>query len=62
MPLSSTEKITRFTSIIYHDVELKDKGRYKFDAVSYVTASDPTSMGSLYVDGDMEFLDCSAPW
>ena len=54
MPLSSTEKITGFTSIIYHDVELKDKGRYKFDAVSYVTASDPTSMGSLYVDGDIK--------
>lgn len=53
MPLSSSERITGFTSIIYHDVELKDKGRYKFDAVSYVSTSNPNPMGSLYVDGDI---------
>ena len=53
MPLSSSERITGFTSIIYHDVELKDKGRYRFDAVSYVSTSNPNPMGSLYVDGDI---------
>lgn len=53
MPLKDTESITKFTAMVYHDVELKDRARYKFDAVSYVTTSNPVSMGSLYIDGDI---------
>ena len=53
MPLSNTERITGFTSVVYHDVELKDKARYKFDAVSYVSTNNPIPMGSFYADGDI---------
>lgn len=53
MPLEVTERITKFSCLIYHDVELKDKARYRFDAGTYITADNAVPMGNLYVDGDI---------
>ena len=53
LPLFPTEKITKFTALIYHDVELQDKARCLFDAVSLVSYDSSLSISSVYIDGDV---------
>jgi hypothetical protein len=53
LPLFPAEKVTKFTALVYHDVELKDKARCLFDAVSYISYESGLSLGSVHIDGDI---------
>ena len=53
MPIKASESIKKFTALVYHDVELKDKARYRFDAVTYLSVDSSVPMGALYIDGDV---------
>jgi hypothetical protein len=53
MPLSASEFITKLSVLVYHDVELKDVARYRFDAVSFASYDSSIPIGSVYIDGDV---------
>ncbi len=53
LPIYSDEQIIKMNAIVYHNIELKDKAKYRFDAVSYLSYSNPLPIQYLYIDGDI---------
>ena len=53
MPIYNNEYFNKFSAIIYHDIELKDRAQYKFDSVSFLSHDSNLPMGSLSMDGDI---------
>jgi hypothetical protein len=53
VPLTITESITKFSMLVYHDVELKDVARFRFDTVSFASYDTSIPIGSIYMDGDV---------
>lgn len=53
VPLTTSESITKFSMLVYHDVELKDVARYRFDAISFASYDTSIPIGSIYIDGDV---------
>ena len=53
MPLAPSEQVTGFSAVFLHDVKLKGRARYVFDAASLVRYESSTPMSQLNIDGDI---------
>ena len=53
MPLLPNEKVYRVSAIISHDIEVREKAKYKFDSVSSVSYESSLPLESVYIDGDI---------
>jgi len=53
MPLSPGEQVTGLSALFLHDVKLRTRARYIFDAASLITYESSTPMSQLNVDGDI---------
>eukprot|EP01041_Mallomonas_annulata_P012117 gene12117-25423_t len=55
IPISYDETIHGVTALIFYDVTLQDKARYKFEAVSYIDYSSIQPVSKVHIDGDITF-------
>lgn len=53
LPLQAGESVSSFSALLYHDVQLSQRAKLLFDAVTFVNYESATPMGKLSVDGDM---------
>jgi transmembrane protein 231 len=54
LPVSSNEKITGLSSLIYFDVKLNSIAKYLTDSVLFVSFESGSAMANLQVEGDMK--------
>ena len=53
MPLAPEEDVTGISAVFLHDVKLKTRARYIFDAASLVSFESSTPVSTLRIDGDI---------
>ena len=54
LPLLHTESVTRMEALLFYEVRIQNKAKYKFDALTHVSyASSGSAMGHLEVDGNV---------
>ncbi len=53
LPLKTTESITGIQAMFTHNCILKEKAKYSFDSVSYISHESGYPMGNLDIDGDL---------
>lgn len=54
LPVSSTEKITGFTTLVYFDVQLNSVAKYLVDSVIFINYESGSPIGKLNIEGDMK--------
>ena len=55
LPIAQNETMLGVTALFLHDITLQQRGRYKFDAASYVQYSSAIPIDTLTIDGDLKF-------
>lgn len=53
MPLAPEEDVTGISAVFLHDVKLKTRARYIFDAASLISYESSTPISTLRIDGDI---------
>ena len=53
LPLSAVENIYSFKALMFHDVTVNQKARYKFDGISLLQKDVAIALGYVAVDGDV---------
>lgn len=54
LPLQADEKVKSFDMLIFHEVTLKERAKYKFDTLTYISQSQQEQINLYYYDGNLQ--------